>query len=263
MHLSLHLRDSYIMYGPAPVHWSFAFERLNGIMSSKFRSNRNDAEEIMNRYVREQHLVRLSLRIIDDETNGCASSSSISLSSRTPSSVPTSSPSSSSSVQLPSSPSASSPSTLSLSSSSSASQLSSTSFESTTSFTSDQRQQCVQYIKKMITIDDSVPMADTYKKQLRQITNNSDYIVKGCELLTDFASKTMHILPSHSHLYDELSVHYKRVYGEKFIESDMTRLIYMTDYASLGDEVYGTAGTYTSRSRSIFFRLSCKHVCLT
>lgn len=55
MHLSCHLYECIVDYGPLHGFWCFAFERYNGILGAIPNNNRNIEPQLMQRFLRESH----------------------------------------------------------------------------------------------------------------------------------------------------------------------------------------------------------------
>ena len=60
MHLHLHLRDSFLNYGPVHGFWAFPFEKFNGILGSYQTNNKNIEEQLMKKFIRHQATKRVS-----------------------------------------------------------------------------------------------------------------------------------------------------------------------------------------------------------
>ena len=55
MHLHCHLADCMTDYGPLHSFWCYAFERCNGILGSLPNNNRSIENQLMNRFLSENH----------------------------------------------------------------------------------------------------------------------------------------------------------------------------------------------------------------
>lgn len=60
-HLHLHLKQSFLDFGPSHAFWCFAFERFNGILGSYHTNNRAIELQLMRRFCREQSSRQLEL----------------------------------------------------------------------------------------------------------------------------------------------------------------------------------------------------------
>jgi len=60
MHLSIHLKDCFMNFGPIHAFWAFAFERQNGVLGSYHTNNKNIEEQIMSKFLRHQRVKRMS-----------------------------------------------------------------------------------------------------------------------------------------------------------------------------------------------------------
>ena len=60
MHMSCHLKDCILDYGPLNHFWLFAFERFNGILSHMPNNNESIEVQIMKRFLNEQEVTRIS-----------------------------------------------------------------------------------------------------------------------------------------------------------------------------------------------------------
>ena len=50
MHLHLHLKQTYLDFGPTHATWCYAFERFNGILGSYFTNNKTIEPQIMRKF---------------------------------------------------------------------------------------------------------------------------------------------------------------------------------------------------------------------
>jgi len=50
MHLHLHLKQTYLDFGPPHATWCYAFERFNGVLGSYFTNNKTIEPQIMRRF---------------------------------------------------------------------------------------------------------------------------------------------------------------------------------------------------------------------
>ena len=61
MHLHLHLKESFLHFGPPHAFWCFAFERFNGVLGSYYTNNRGIELQLMRKFCREQTVRDLEL----------------------------------------------------------------------------------------------------------------------------------------------------------------------------------------------------------
>ena len=61
MHLHLHLKESFLHFGPPHAFWCFAFERFNGVLGSYYTNNRAIELQLMRRFCREQTVQNLEI----------------------------------------------------------------------------------------------------------------------------------------------------------------------------------------------------------
>ena len=62
MHLHMHLKDSFLNFGPIHAFWAFPFERQNGLLGAYHTNNKNIEEQIMLKFLRHQKIKRISSR---------------------------------------------------------------------------------------------------------------------------------------------------------------------------------------------------------
>lgn len=60
MHMSCHLRDCILDYGPLIHFWLFAFERFNGILGQLPNNNKSIETQMMKRFISESEAMRVS-----------------------------------------------------------------------------------------------------------------------------------------------------------------------------------------------------------
>ena len=61
MHLHLHLKETYVDFGPPHSTWCYAFERYNGLLGSYFTNKKNVEPQIMRRFCQHQMILRTDL----------------------------------------------------------------------------------------------------------------------------------------------------------------------------------------------------------
>lgn len=64
MHLHLHLKETYLDFGPPHATWCYSFERYNGTLGSYFTNNKNIESQIMRKFC--QHQMILSTDLLKD-----------------------------------------------------------------------------------------------------------------------------------------------------------------------------------------------------
>ena len=79
MHLHMHLKDSFLNFGPIHAFWAFPFERHNGLLGAYHTNNKNIEEQIMLKFLKHQAIKRISSReelfigeydVLDYDTTG-------------------------------------------------------------------------------------------------------------------------------------------------------------------------------------------------
>lgn len=66
MHLHLHLKQTFLDFGPPHASWCFAFERYNGILGSYHTNNREIESQIMKKFCQNQAVHGLSIPLDAD-----------------------------------------------------------------------------------------------------------------------------------------------------------------------------------------------------
>ena len=61
MHMSCHLRECLLDYGPTNHFWLFAFERFNGILGQLPNNNRSIEVQMMKRFLSDTEIMRMSI----------------------------------------------------------------------------------------------------------------------------------------------------------------------------------------------------------
>lgn len=61
MHLHLHLKDCLLDYGPVHSFWCYGFERYNGVLGRYHTNNQFIEVQIMQKFLREQHVRAVSI----------------------------------------------------------------------------------------------------------------------------------------------------------------------------------------------------------
>ena len=57
MHLHLHLKQTYLDFGPPHATWCYAFERFNGVLGSYFTNNKTIELQIMRKFTQHQMIL--------------------------------------------------------------------------------------------------------------------------------------------------------------------------------------------------------------
>lgn len=60
-HLHLHIKESFLQFGPPHAFWCFAFERFNGVLGSYHTNNRAIEVQLMRKFCKEQTVRELQL----------------------------------------------------------------------------------------------------------------------------------------------------------------------------------------------------------
>jgi len=71
MHLSLHLKDCLLDYGPAHSFWCYSYERMNGTLGKYHTNNQNIEAQCMRKFLRDQKIHSLQQPLEADGLFGC------------------------------------------------------------------------------------------------------------------------------------------------------------------------------------------------
>ena len=66
LHLHLHLKDSFLDFGPPHAFWCFAFERYNGILGSYYTNKKEIEVQLMKKFCQNQAVQDLSMQCDSD-----------------------------------------------------------------------------------------------------------------------------------------------------------------------------------------------------
>ena len=67
MHMSCHLRECVLDYGPLNHFWLFAFKRFNGILGQLPNNNRSIETQMMQRFISDTQIMRIEMPIEHQE----------------------------------------------------------------------------------------------------------------------------------------------------------------------------------------------------
>jgi len=87
MHLHLHLKKTYLDFGPPHTSWCYAFERYNGILGSYITNNKSIEPQIMKKFCQNQTISHLHIPFQDINFTFLGSNQPEQISNPTPSTI--------------------------------------------------------------------------------------------------------------------------------------------------------------------------------